>query len=148
MRRSRKGTKMMKNDNNMLTREQFEAEIIKKAWKDPEYKKRLLESPKEVLEEELGKIVEGVRFPENFEVSVHEETPYSIHLVLPVNPADYAGDEEGVAVRTETAGQAEPVGPVVLVNVVPPVPIVNMIVPPNVNSVYPSVVNVVVASVA
>jgi len=79
-----------------ITRQKFEAEIILKAWKDPEYKKRLLESPKEVLQEELRKIRPDAKLPENFQVFVHEETPNAVHMTLPVNPAehDVASSEE------------------------------------------------------
>jgi len=79
-----------------VTRQKFEAEIILKAWKDPEYKKRLLTSPKELVQEELRKIRPGVTLPDNLQVYVHEETPNAVHMTLPVNPAEYgelSGDE-------------------------------------------------------
>jgi len=72
-----------------MTRRKFEDEIILKAWKDPEYKKRLLESPKEVLQEELRKIRPELTLPNDFQIYVHEETPNAVHMTLPVNPADY-----------------------------------------------------------
>lgn len=75
-------------DNAPMTRRDFEDAIIQKAWQDPEYKKRLLASPKEVLQEEFRKIRPEVTFPENFQVHIHEETPTTIHITLPVNPAD------------------------------------------------------------
>jgi hypothetical protein len=74
------------------TRRQFEDEIILKAWKDPEYKKRLLTSPKNVLEEEIAKIRPGTKLPENLNVYVHEESKDAVHISLPANPEDYKGD--------------------------------------------------------
>lgn len=93
----------MAEEKKMLTRVEFESEIIKKAWKDPAYKQRLLKSPKEVLEEELGRIREGIRLPEKMEVHVHEETPYSIHISIPANPVEYAAHIEGEEIGDETA---------------------------------------------
>jgi hypothetical protein len=73
-----------------VTRSQFEAEIAAKAWKDPEYKKRLLAAPKEVFEEELRKIRPGAKLPENVRIHVHEEAPDVVHISLPANPEDYS----------------------------------------------------------
>jgi len=91
------GEKKIESGNSeSLTRQKFEAEIILKAWKDPEYKKRLLESPKAVLQEELRKIRPELTLPENFQVYIHEETPNTVHMTLPANPAEYgnvSGDE-------------------------------------------------------
>ena len=87
---------MEKNQGEPMNRRQFEAGIIARAWKDPEYKKRLLKSPKDVVQEELRKIRPEVTLPDNLQIYVHEETPNAVHLTLPVNPADYgevSGDE-------------------------------------------------------
>jgi len=78
-------------NKDSLTRQKFEAEIILKAWKDPEYKKLLLESPKEVLQEELRKIRPELTLPDNFQVYIHEETPNTVHMTLPINPAEHGG---------------------------------------------------------
>ena len=74
--------------NEPMTRQKFESEIILKAWKDPEYKKRLLESPKEVMQEELRKIRPELTLPEELQVYIHEETPNAVHMTLPAPPAD------------------------------------------------------------
>jgi hypothetical protein len=88
----------MPNDNfqkeerpSPVTRSQFEAEIIAKAWQDPEYKKRLLAAPKEVLQEELRKIRPGAKLPEKMQIYVHEETPNVVHISLPANPQEHSG---------------------------------------------------------
>lgn len=74
----------------ILTRAQFEANIVAKAWSDPEYKKRLLANPVAVVEEELNAIRPGIKLPQTLQVFVHEETPNALHITLPMNPQDYA----------------------------------------------------------
>ena len=96
-----------------VTRKKFEEEIILKAWKDPEYKKRLLESPKEVLQEELQKIRPELKLPDNFHVFVHEETTSAVHITLPVNPGEF-GDVSGEEWLENAAGGALFVGAVVV----------------------------------
>lgn len=86
-----------------ITRIDFEAAIIKKAWEDPAYKKRLLNNPKEVVEEALQTIRPGAKIPDNVEIYVHEETPGAIHIALPMNPAEIAGNGEAAWIN-EVAG--------------------------------------------
>ena len=75
--------------NETITRKKFEEEIILRAWKDPEYKKRLLESPKDVFQEELRKIRSELTLPDDLQIYIHEETPNVVHMTLPANPAEY-----------------------------------------------------------
>jgi len=60
-------------------------QIILRALKDPDFRRRLVASPKQTMEEALG-----APLPEGTEVTVHEGKPGSIHLVLPAAPADPA----------------------------------------------------------
>jgi hypothetical protein len=76
-----------------LTRQQFEARIISKAWKDEAFRKRLLEDPKAVMAEELASLHEKANLPDNVKVTVVEETADQIYLVLPMSPADFHPDE-------------------------------------------------------
>lgn len=90
--------KKAKDENGRppTTRAEFEAGIVAKAWKDPEYKRRLLADPKKVLEEEIAGMNPGVKLPASLEVYVHEETPHMLHFTLPVNPGTgekISGDE-------------------------------------------------------
>jgi Nitrile hydratase, alpha chain len=71
-----------------LTRRDLEARIIAKAWKDPNYKQRLLTNPKAVLQHEIAAIDPSVSLPAGLQVQVHEEAPNVYHLVLPRNPKD------------------------------------------------------------
>jgi hypothetical protein len=60
-------------------------QIILRALKDPDFRQRLIASPKQAVEEALG-----APLPEGAEVTVHQGKPGSIHLVLPAPPADPA----------------------------------------------------------
>ena len=70
---------MSENKKKPLTREELEKEIIKKAQSDKDFKKVLVDNPKETL----GKL--GVQVPEEVEVKVVEESAKVVYLVLPVN---------------------------------------------------------------
>ncbi|HML21379.1 MAG TPA: NHLP leader peptide family RiPP precursor [Aggregatilinea sp.] len=59
--------------------------IVQKAQEDPEFKKQLLSSPREAIEG-----FTGIKLPEGVEYIVHEQTPSTIHLVLPYADADKA----------------------------------------------------------
>ena len=54
------------------------AEIISKAVEDDAFRARLLENPKEAVQEALG-----VTIPDAFTIEVHEESAMVAHLVLP-----------------------------------------------------------------
>ena len=57
------------------------AKIVAQAWADEDYKKRLLDSPKSVLE------AEGLDIPEGVEIKVVEATEKQALLILPPKPA-------------------------------------------------------------
>ena len=69
------------------------ASLLKKAGEDPAFRKRLLENPRQALEEEYG-----VSLPEEHAVYVHEETSTDTHLVLP--PRDRYSPAEREEART------------------------------------------------
>ena len=83
----------MSNENK--NRRKFEDEIVLKAWNDPEFRKKLLASPKEVIQEEMLKIKPELKLPDDFQVFVHEETPKAFHMTLPAKPAE--NNEEWLA---------------------------------------------------
>ena len=89
-----------------MTRRGLEARIVAKAWRDPQYKARLLRDPKGVLEEEVQAIDPSVTLPDALNVHVHEEGPDTYHLVMPRNPneislGEIVGDDlEAVAPQT------------------------------------------------
>ena len=60
--------------------------IVGKATDDAEFRARLVADPKEVLTEEFG-----VELPDDFALSVHEDSSTHVHLVLPpTGPLDPA----------------------------------------------------------
>jgi len=65
----------------MKQRQQLEQHLIEKAMKDPEFRKRLIENPKAVIQE-----VTGVELPPSFNLSILEEDPQTVYLVLPCIP--------------------------------------------------------------
>ncbi|MGH6671544.1 MAG: NHLP leader peptide family RiPP precursor [Xanthobacteraceae bacterium] len=96
----------MTDPQQPIDRRSFEARIIAKAWKDPNYKQRLLANPKGVLQQEVASIDPSVVLPSSLQVQVHQESPDVYHLVLPRNPQDISlgellGDNlEAVAPQT------------------------------------------------
>lgn len=55
-----------------------ENRLIEKSAKDPEFRNRLLNNPKETIEKEAG-----IKFPDAVEITVLEEGPKTFFLVLP-----------------------------------------------------------------
>ena len=71
----------MSEQEQVQTRQDIEARIIAKAWKDEAYKQELLTNPQAVLAREFG-----VEFPEEIKVQVLEENSSSLYFVLPMSP--------------------------------------------------------------
>jgi hypothetical protein len=74
-------------------RQQLESHLTARAAEDPDFRDRLLEDPKRVIEAEIG-----LRFPEGLSVAVHEEKLNQLHVVLRVDlltGAELAGASEG-----------------------------------------------------
>lgn len=76
-----------------MNRQEFEARIIAKAWKDEAFRKRLLCEPNAVLADELAALQEDAKLPSDLKVTVLEESPDQIYMVLPVNPQDFHDGE-------------------------------------------------------
>ncbi|MDZ8105942.1 MAG: NHLP leader peptide family RiPP precursor [Nostoc sp. DedQUE12a] len=75
----------MSEQEQAQTRQDIEARIIARAWKDEAYKQELLTNPKATIEREFG-----VEFPADVNVQVLEENPTSLHFVLPMSPVAIA----------------------------------------------------------
>jgi hypothetical protein len=58
-----------------------EAQLAERAWADEGFRRELLSDPKAVAQRVLG-----ITIPDDVEVHVHEETPKSLHFVLPMDP--------------------------------------------------------------
>ena len=70
---------------------EIEASLVARAWRDDAFRRRLIEEPDAVLEEELK--ANGLRMG-NVRVRVLEETPDDYFLVLPLRPEMVMDDEE------------------------------------------------------
>ena len=73
------------SDEKPKTRKDFETALIARAWKDEEFKKRLISNPRAVFEEELGKLGGG-KLPPEMEIKILVEDAKHIYMVLPQNP--------------------------------------------------------------
>ena len=70
-------------------RAEIERRLIQRSLQDEDFRQRLLEDPKGIIEQELGG-----RFPESIEVRVVEESADTIYLVLPsASPVAGEGSE-------------------------------------------------------
>ena len=63
-------------------REQMERRLIEKSLQDDAFRQRLLADPRAAVEEELGRLPEGVR------VVAVEETAETLYLVLPLRSTE------------------------------------------------------------
>lgn len=68
-------------EQDFENRKDLEAQLIEKAWQDEAFRQELLRHPKAVIEAGLGK-----KLPSDLQITVLEETPNLIYLVLPANP--------------------------------------------------------------
>ncbi len=77
-------------------------QVLARAMKDEAFRQQLLSNPKETLERELG-----ITLPQGVNVQVHEDTPTSIHLVLPAKPRTNEPQELSDAELEQAAGGIE-----------------------------------------
>ncbi len=59
----------------------LQPQIVSKAIKDEAFRQHLLQNPKQALERELGFTI-----PHGVTIQIHEETPTTLQLVLPMKP--------------------------------------------------------------
>jgi hypothetical protein len=65
----------MADTNNIKA---FMGNLIKEAERNPAYRQKLINNPKEVIEEKLK-----FKLPDEFKVVVHQDTPRRLNIVLP-----------------------------------------------------------------
>jgi len=78
--------------SDISNKQEFVSKIISYAGERPEFKEKLLKNPKAVVEK-----MANFKFPEDFEVSVYEDTPTKLNIVLP-NTSDELSEVELSAV--------------------------------------------------
>lgn len=66
----------------------YELDIIVKAWRDERFRKNLLKDPKKAIEEEFSIVV-----PKDMQISVHEESDNSLHLIVPSVPSNFSSED-------------------------------------------------------
>jgi hypothetical protein len=62
-------------------RRAFETRLVEAVWRNPAIRERLRQDPRSVIEELVG-----VTVPSQMELTIVEETPTKVCLVIPVNP--------------------------------------------------------------
>ena len=91
---------MMSQFSEMKSGTEMREHILGKATDDAEFRTRLVADPKAALNDELG-----VSLPDNFAISVYEDSSTHVHLVLPPNsPIDPTVLEEVRAAHDSTHG--------------------------------------------
>jgi len=82
------------------TKRDLETALIRKCWKEPDFRKEVLTDPKGVLERQTG-----YRLPAGLKIVVHEEDDNTLHFSIPAAPGGVAElsdrDLERVAGGTE-----------------------------------------------
>lgn len=81
--------------------------VMRKAWKEPSFKAKLLSNPKGAIADAAG-----IDLPAALQVRVHEDTAKVRNLILPVNPASEDlsdADLEGMAGGAMFKGPAAPI---------------------------------------
>ncbi|MGO4498248.1 NHLP leader peptide family RiPP precursor [Paenibacillus sp. 2RAB27] len=69
-----------------MSMDTLKVDIIKKAWKDPDFKARLLADPHSALEQDFGHSI-----PEGIELHVIAVTPTKYALIIPPQPEELDG---------------------------------------------------------
>jgi hypothetical protein len=61
-------------------RQELESYLAARALQDPGFREKLLQAPKQTIENEIS-----LHFPRTLEIKVHEEKLNELHVVLPIN---------------------------------------------------------------
>jgi hypothetical protein len=75
----------MTNGTEGVTRHDLEAKIVRRCWENKEFRKEFAADPKGAFVKYLN--VPAASLPK---IVVHEESPGSWHIILPVKPSDTA----------------------------------------------------------
>jgi hypothetical protein len=96
---------MSEQKRQAQSRHEFEATLIARAWQDETFKQELISNPKAVYTRELGQ-----QIPDSLTIQVIEETPSTLYLVIPRNPASAQVTEElsDQALEAVAGGEAQP----------------------------------------
>lgn len=76
------------SNQGLLTRQEFEKQLVLKAWKDPAFKAQLLKDPKAAVQSQLQVMDKNFSLPADMTVKVVEENPNTLYIVLPLHPQE------------------------------------------------------------
>lgn len=76
------------SSQGQLTRQEFEKQLVLKAWKDPKFKEKLLKDPKATVQAELQGLDKSFQLPKDMVVRVLEEDSKTLYVVLPIHPQE------------------------------------------------------------
>jgi len=89
-------------ETQTATRRDLETALIQKCWKDPEFKKQVINDPKGMLERHTGQ-----KLPAQIKIFIHEEDAKTLHFSIPPAPSNLTelsdDDLERVAGGTDLA---------------------------------------------
>ncbi len=80
----------------------LQARLIARAWYDESFKERLLADPRSAIAEELD-----LKLPDHLQVTVLEETPDTLFLLLPGNGQPLFGDHHNGSAEPQTGSERE-----------------------------------------
>lgn len=69
-----------------MNRSEIEAQLVARAWRDPEFLDALKSDPYPIIEHETHKYFPYFKIPENCKVTVLEESEDHLVLVFPMQP--------------------------------------------------------------
>ena len=81
----RQDTKIEVHMAKQTMRQELESHLAARALQDPGFREKLLQAPKQTIEDEIR-----LRFPSTLEIRVHEEKLNELHVVLPIDIETYA----------------------------------------------------------
>lgn len=85
-------------------RADIEAQIVARAWADTEFAARLRRDPKSAISEFIAETEGGFSLPDDVEVTLVEETPKRLYLVLPQPPAGGESELSDEALASVSGG--------------------------------------------
>ncbi|MCQ4086621.1 NHLP leader peptide family RiPP precursor [Saccharibacillus sp. JS10] len=79
---------------NLTTETSIKAQMIQKAWEDPEFLARLLNDPKSTLHDTFG-----LEMPEHIRLTAVQESADHFYLVIPPHPSSIVPKAEKVSIE-------------------------------------------------